>query len=391
MWTPRRTRWCLGASALLLPFLAHANWETNMTRGVTDISQSVFNLHMIIFWICVAIGVVVFGVMFWSVLHHRKSKGAKPAQFHESTMVEVLWTIIPFAILVAMAVPATSTLIKMYDTRDAAVDIKITGYQWKWQYEYLNEDISFVSNMSTNQDAIYNRDVKSEHYLLEVDEPMVIPTGTKVRFLVTSNDVIHSWWVPALAVKRDAIPGFINEAWTQTDEPGIYRGQCAELCGKDHGFMPVVVHALPPEEYAAWVKEKQEAAAREAELTGKEWTLAELSSRGEQIYNTNCAGCHQINGQGLPPTFPSMVGTPVVTGPVVDHAMVLINGRPGTAMASFKDLLSPVDIAAVITYQRNAWGNNMGDLITPKQIQTLIEGGTIEPSGKVAAVEIPAQ
>src|SRR5210317_988327 len=249
--------------ALTVPSAAYAEWGLNMPSGVTEISRSVFSLHMTIFWVCVAIAVVVFGVMFYSMFHHRKSRGAKAAHFHENTTVEVIWTVIPVAILVAMAVPSAATLIEMYDPSDAEIDVQVTGYQWKWKYDYLDEDISFFSNLATSRDAIYNAEQKGENYLLEVDNHLVVPVDTKIRFLLTANDVIHSWWVPDLAVKKDAIPGFINEAWTIIERPGIYRGQCTELCGKDHGYMPVVVEAVSKQDYAAWVaKTKAEASAK---------------------------------------------------------------------------------------------------------------------------------
>ncbi len=363
-----RHRLACAVAVSLCALPVNADWGVNMTRGVTEISQSVYDLHMIIFWICVVIGIVVFGIMFWSIINHRKSKGVKPAQFHESTAVEILWTLIPFAILIGMAIPATGTLIEMYDTSEAEIDIKVTGYQWKWQYEYLNEEIGFFSNMSTTQDEIYNRDEKGEHYLLEVDEPVVIPVGKKVRFLVTANDVIHSWWVPDLAVKRDAIPGFVNEAWTLANEPGIYRGQCAELCGKDHGFMPVVVKAVPEEEYQGWVLAKQEVARQEFELKNKEWTFEELMARGEKTYGTYCASCHQANGMGLPPAFPALKGSAYTSGPVADHIDIILKGVSGTAMQAFANQLNEVDVAAVVTYERNAWGDTDGEMVTPQDV-----------------------
>ncbi|MEQ8802235.1 MAG: cytochrome c oxidase subunit II, partial [Haliea sp.] len=231
--------------------------QVNMSPGATEVGQRIYDLHMLIFWICVIIGALVFAVMFYSIYYHRKSRGVTPATFHESTKVEIAWTVVPFLILIGMAVPATSTLLEIYDFDDAEMDILVTGYQWKWKYEYLNEDgenVAFFSNLRTPQSEIYNTESKGEHYLLEVDEPVVIPVDTKVRFLVTANDVIHSWWVPELAVKKDAIPGFINETWTKVTTEGIYRGQCAELCGKDHGFMPVVVNVVSKDEYADWME-----------------------------------------------------------------------------------------------------------------------------------------
>ena len=356
------------AGGLLFPVWSMADWTLNMTPGVTGTSNEIFSLHMTILWICVVIGIVVFGVMFWSILAHRKSEGHKPAHFHENTAVEVAWTLIPFVILVIMAIPATATLVDMYDTEESDIDIKVTGYQWKWRYDYINDDFGFFSNLATSRDEIYNRADKSEHYLLEVDNPLVIPVGKKVRFLVTANDVIHSWWVPAFGVKKDAIPGFINETWTRVDEPGIYRGQCTELCGKDHGFMPVVVKAVPQDEYDAWVLAQVEAAEKERELTQKDWTQEELVARGETVYNTACAACHQPDGSGAPPAFPALKGSPIVTEDLQAHLEVVVHGVSGTAMQAFGEQLSEVDLAAVITYERNAWGNNTGEMVTPKQV-----------------------
>jgi len=306
--------------------------------------------------------------MFWSMLMHRRSTGQKAAHFHESTTVEILWTIVPLVILVVMAVPATKTLIEIYDTSESGLDIQITGYQWKWHYKYLGQDVEFFSNLATPSSQINNQSPKTENYLLEVDEPLVIPTGTKVRFLVTAADVIHSWWVPALAVKKDAIPGFINESWTRIDEPGIYRGQCTELCGKDHGFMPVVVEVKSKEDFATWLAERKQAALAEKELTSKQWSKDELYARGEKAYQTNCTACHQATGEGLPPMFPALKGSKIATGPIADHLSIVLHGKPGTAMAAYGKQLSPVDIAAIITYERNAWGNAVGDMLTPQDV-----------------------
>lgn len=361
----------LGAGSLL-PLAAAADWQVNLEPGVTEISQAVFDLHMTIFWICVAIGVVVFGVMFWSIIHHRKSRGAKAHNFHESTVVEITWTIIPFFILIAMAVPATATLIKMYDKNGADLDIQVTGYQWKWRYQYLGEDIDFFSSLSTPKEQIQNQAEKGEHYLLEVDNPLVIPAGKKVRFLMTANDVIHSWWVPALAVKKDAIPGFINEAWTVVPEPGIYRGQCAELCGKDHGFMPIVVDVRSEADYQLWLAEMKQAKVQAADAATKDWTLAELMEKGEEVYNRACAACHQANGEGIPGVFPALKNSPmVVAADPAAHIDIVLNGKAGTAMQAFRDQLNAVELAAVITYERNAWGNTSGDLVSPAQISEL--------------------
>lgn len=348
---------------------AWADWQLNMNEGVTALSREIFDLHMLIFWICVSIGVVVFGVMFYSIFKHRKSKGAVAEHWHENTTVEVIWTVVPFVILISMAVPATATLIEMYDTSEADVDIQITGYQWKWRYQYLDEDIDFFSNLSTPRDEIANAAAKNPNYLLEVDNPLVIPAKKKVRFLITANDVIHSWWVPNFAVKKDAIPGFINESWVNVEEPGVYRGQCTELCGKEHGFMPIVVEVKSETDYAKWVADQKAMTLVMADEASKEFLIDDLIAKGEDVYNTACAGCHQPNGQGIPGAFPAITGSAIATGAIDAHIDIIVNGRAGTAMQAFKEQLSAVDIAAVVTYQRNALGNSVGDLVQPSAIQ----------------------
>ncbi|MCV6614462.1 MAG: cytochrome c oxidase subunit II [Cellvibrionaceae bacterium] len=363
-------RLCLGlfvASFAAQSFAAEVErWGLNMTEGVTSVSRNIHSLHMNILWWCVAIGVVVFGVMFYSMLVHRKSKGAKAANFHESTLLEVVWTIIPFIILGIMAVPATATLIEIYDSEEADIEVLITGYQWKWKYDYIGQELSFFSLLSTPKDEIYNRSEKNPNYLLEVDEPLVIPVDKKVRFLVTANDVIHSWWVPDLAVKKDAIPGYVNAAWTKVDKPGIYRGQCAELCGKDHGFMPIVVKAVEQQEYDAWLAERRAASAKLKALSEQTFSFDELYAQGQQVYEQLCAACHQANGEGVPPMFPAIKDSPVATGAMDKHLDMVINGSPSNpTMAAFGPQLSELDIAAVVTYQRNAFGNNMGDQLQP--------------------------
>ena len=340
--------------------------QVNMSQGATDVGRDIYSLHMLILGICTVIGIGVFGVMFYSIIYHRKSKGVTPATFHESTKVEIAWTVVPFLILISMAVPATSTLLDIYDYEDAEMDIMVTGYQWKWKYEYLNENgenVSFFSNLRTPQSEIYNTEDKGQHYLLEVDEPVVIPVDTKVRFLVTANDVIHSWWVPELAVKKDAIPGFINEAWTRASEPGIYRGQCAELCGKDHGFMPIVVNVVSKDEYNDWLGAKEAEAAEIKELMAQTFTIDELMERGKSVYDRACLACHGANGEGG--LGNAIAGSAVATGDLGKHLDIGINGVPGTAMQAFGGQMNDVDMAAVITYQRNAFGNNMGDMIQP--------------------------
>jgi cytochrome c oxidase subunit 2 len=345
----------------------------NMPVGVTPISTEVYGLHMQMFWWCVGIGVVVFGVMFYSMIVHRKSNGAKAANFHDSTTLEILWTVIPLVILVVMAFPATSTLIKLYDTSESDVDVVITGYQWYWKYEYLGEEVSFFSRLSTPQEQIRNQATKGEHYLREVDEPLVIPVNKKIRFLVTSNDVIHAWWVPDLAVKRDAIPGYVNESWAKVNKPGVYRGVCAELCGKDHGFMPIVVKAVPEEEYTVWLADRREQAEKIKALTGKRFTLDELMVQGKQVYTKACVACHGVNGEGG--VGRAIAGSPIATGDIAAHLDIVVNGsKVNLAMAAYKDTLSEVDTAAVLTYQRNAFGNNTGDVVQPIDVLNFKQG-----------------
>ncbi|KGY13097.1 cytochrome B559 subunit alpha [Vibrio tubiashii] len=359
----------------LVCFTASVNADEsdyNMTQGVTNISEQVYELHMLIFYICCAIAVVVFGVMFYSMYHHRKSKGVVAAHFHESTKVEVIWTVIPIIILVLMAIPATKTLVAMEDTSQADLTVKITGSQWKWHYSYFGEDVEFFSLLATSQKEIDGIEEKGAHYLLEVDNPLVLPINRKVRFLLTADDVIHSWWVPDFAVKKDTIPGFINEAWTRIDKPGVYRGQCAELCGRAHGFMPIVVHAMEEEEYDQWLRDKKaeiEQAKQEAaaSLTAS-LSLDELIAIGKKVYLDRCAVCHQVTGAGIPGAFPAITGSNVATGDVSQHIDVVVNGRAGTAMQAFSNQLSDKEIAAVVTYQRNGLGNSVGDLVQASDV-----------------------
>ncbi len=356
---------------LLMAGAASAD-ELNMPVGVTDISRQVYDLHMTIFMICVIIGVGVFGVMFWSIIHHRRAAGHEAAQFHESTRLEIAWTIVPTLILIAMAVPATQVLIAMYDTGGEDMTVEVRGYQWKWQYKYLDDDFnntfSFFSNLSTSQDEINNVSAKGEHYLLEVDNPLRIPANRKVRFLITAEDVIHAWWVPDFGIKRDAVPGMLNELWTIVPEPGVYRGQCTELCGKDHGFMPVVVEVLPEAEFDAWYATEVENEAVRKENLSKTFTHEELMAEGEQVYNTFCVACHQANGQGVPPVFPSLVGSGIVTGPKEDHIKLLINGVTGTAMQAFGKQLDAAQLAAVVHYKRHSWGHDTDDITQPRDV-----------------------
>jgi cytochrome c oxidase subunit 2 len=384
----------LAASALST--LASADYHVDILPPVTPISHEIYDLHFGILWVCVAIFFIVFGAMFWSVFKHRKAAGAKAAQFHENTTIEIIWTIVPFVILIGMAYPATKTILDMKDASNADISVKITAYQWKWEYDYLQDGVRFFANLSTPRDQIeeYHKAgaKKNENYLLEVDNAMVVPVGKKVRLLITSNDVIHGWYVPQLGVNQYGIPGFIKDAWITVEKPGIYRGQCSQICGKEHAFMPIVVDARSPEAYAAWVKEMKakmppppaapEPAAQQApagaaapgaapaaaEDPNKKWTLDELKKRGEQVYAANCSACHQPTGKGMPPAFPPLDGDKVVNGPKAQQIAVELKGKPGTAMAPFAHL-SDTDLAAVITYTRNSWGNKTGEAIQPAEIK----------------------
>ncbi len=361
-------RLILGVSMGLVSGLAFAEYGLNFPKPVTSVGHRILELHNLILAICVAIFVIVFGAMFYSVFAHRKSRGYQAATFSHNNKLEVVWTAIPFLILVGMAIPSTATLIEMDDVSKSDLTVKITGYQWKWKYEYPDQDISFFSNLATPREQIDNKEKKGEHYLLEVDNPMVLPVGKKVRFVVTANDVIHAWWVPQMGVKKDAIPGFVNEMWARIDEPGTYRGQCAELCGKDHGFMPIVVQAVSPEEFDKWASLQKSKAAAAAADVGKTFTKDELLARGKQVYGSICAACHGPNGEGVGP-FPKIAGSKVATGPLPGHLNIVLKGKPGTAMQAFGQQLNDADLAAVITFQRNSFGNSAGDVVQPAQVK----------------------
>jgi len=365
-----RTAVSVVSTGLFAPGIALAD-RVNLQAPVTQVASEIYNMHTLMLIICLVIFIAVFGVMFWSVFHHRKSKGAVAAHFHENTTVEIAWTVVPVLILLGMAYPATKTVIAMKDTSNADITVKATGYQWKWGYDYIKgegEGIRLISNMSTPQDQIHGVAAKGDHYLLEVDEPLVVPVGKKIRILTTANDVIHAWWVPAFGVKQDAIPGFIRDTWFRADQEGVFRGNCAELCGKDHGFMPIEVHVVSAEKYTAWVNEHLSAASAGAEDANREWSLAELVDKGSQVFAANCAACHQPDGKGVPPAFPPLDGAAIVQGPPADQIATVLHGRPGTAMAAWDKVLSDTDLAAVITYTRNAWSNKTGEAIQPAQI-----------------------
>ena len=344
----------------------------DMRAGVTDMSRRILALHHLSLWICVVMGVLVFGVMFYSMYAHRRSKHPKPADFHESFLVECLWTAIPVLILVGLAIPATSTLIDIEDNSDADLTVLITGSQWKWHYQYLEADLGYYSNMSTPQEQIDNFETKGRYYLLEVDNALVLPTNKKVRFLTTSDDVIHSWWVPDFAVKQDAIPGYINEAWARIDTPGLYRGQCSELCGKDHAYMPIVVEVLPEPEFDQWIEDQRlaiELASGQAVADrARTWTMAELMDIGQQVFLDHCATCHEADGSGQGSTYPALAGGEIPTGPLDAHINRVMNGSADTEMQSWAPQLSDLELASVITYERNAFGNATADIVQPLTI-----------------------
>jgi len=358
---------------MLSPNILNAAWGLNMTQGVTPISQDVYNMHMTSLYVVTVIGILVFSVMFWSIFHHRKSKGIKPAKFSHSTTVEIVWTLIPFAIIVALAIPATKLLARMDDTSKSEVTIKATGYQWKWKYDYIDEDITIYSNLAADSvDASQKNsgiDPKTaDNYLRNTDTALVLPVGKKIRIMTTASDVIHAWWVPDLGWKRDAIPGFINDNWTVINKEGVYRGQCAEICGKGHGYMPIVVKAVPEKEYTAWVQETKLALKSKKESGDKELSMDELKSKGETVYKANCLACHQANGQGIKGVFPALDGSPIATvkSRITEHIRQVIYGKNN--MPAFGEQLSDTDIAAVVTYERNTWGNKTGDIIQPKDV-----------------------
>ncbi|MDD2947230.1 MAG: cytochrome c oxidase subunit II [Rugosibacter sp.] len=363
-----------GVALSLLASIANAAYQVNFQEPATKLAHTVYDLHMMMMYICGVIFVGVFGVMFYSIIKHRKAPGRVAATFHENTTVEILWTVIPTIILLVMVWPVTKALISMRDSTGADITIKATGYQWKWGYDYIKgegEGIKFMSVLSTPRDQIEGKAPKGEHYLLEVDNHLVVPVGKKIRILTTAEDVIHAWYMPAFAVKQDAVPGFIRDTSFRAEREGTFRGQCAELCGKDHGFMPIVVDVVSEEKYATWVAEQKTKMAALAEDPSKVWTMAELMARGEVVYTQACAACHQANGKGLPPAFPALDGSKVATGPKEGHLNIVLNGKPGSAMAAFGKQLSDSEIAAVVTYQRNAWGNKVGDLIQPGEVKVL--------------------
>lgn len=360
-------------------------WQLNMYKGVTPISKDMYDLHMIGMIVCTVIGILVFGVMIYSLIHHRKSKGYQPATFHDNPRLEIVWSVIPFLILVGLAVPATKILMRMDDTRDSTLTIKVTGSQWKWQYQYLDQGISFFSNLSTPYSQIRNKEKKGQWYLLEVDKPLVLPVNQKIRFLVTSSDVVHSWWVPELGIKRDAMPGFMYEAWAEIEKPGVYRGQCTELCGVNHGFMPIVVNAVSTDDFNKWVGEQTKVAEQYAVTDNSRDAHNKLSQKalmtlGKAKYQQVCMACHKADGRGDPPMYSALKGSSISVGkPISRHIGLVLHGVPGSAMQAYMDQLNDVEIAAIVTYERNAWGNNTGDVVQPEDVAKVRHGDNYTP------------
>ena len=342
--------------------------EINLQPPVTKIAEELYHLHTFMLILCTVIFVAVFGVMFYSMFAHRKSKGHKAAHFHESTTVEIIWTIVPFIIVVLMALPATKTVVAMKDTSNADLTVKVTGYQWKWGYDYVKgpgEGISFLSTLTTPRAETDGRQPITDTYLQEVDNPLVVPVNKKVRIITTANDVVHSWYVPAFGVKQDAIPGFVRDTWFKAEKTGTYRGFCTELCGKEHAFMPVVVQVLSDDDYAKWVDDQKKKMAAGADDPNKTYTLAELTERGGKVYAANCAVCHQPTGKGAG-QFPALDGSKIANGPIAQHVSIVLKGK--NAMPSWAPTLNDVEIASVITFERNSWGNHTGDVLQPKQV-----------------------
>ena len=351
-----------------ISFEAHAEFALNLPAPASDLAQEIYDLHTMILWIILAIFVVVFVPMVIALVRHRKSVGHVAARFHDNLKLETVWTIIPGLILIGMAWPTTKLIASMKDTGKSELTIKVTGHQWKWEYEYLGDDIRFISNTSTPKEQIDGAQAKGEHYLLEVDRPLVVPAGKKIRLVMTASDVIHSWWVPAFGVKQDAIPGFIRDTWFKVDQPGTYRGQCAELCGVNHGFMPVVVDVVSPEKFEIWRQAQKAQVAAAATNADKTYDMAELKEIGEKVYTANCMACHQPTGMGIPGAFPALAGSKIATGDKAGHIDIVLNGKPPTPMAAFGKQLSDLDLAAVITYERNSWSNTTGDVVQPADI-----------------------
>ena len=339
----------------------------NLPPPASHLAQDIYELHDFMLIICGAIFILVFGVMFYSIWKHRKSKGAVASNWHENTTVEIVWTVIPFIIIILMALPATRTVVAMKDTSNADLTVKATGYQWQWGYDYIRgegEGIGFLSRLATPRAQIEGNEAKTGNYLSEVTEPLVVPVNRKIRVITTANDVIHSWGVPALGVKQDAIPGFTRDTWFRAEQTGTFYGRCYELCGKDHAFMPIAVQVVSAEDYTKWVASRKQAMAALADDPAKAWTQPELVARGEKVYQANCQVCHQPTGLGTPPAFPPLAGSKVVAN-TPELLQILLNGR--NAMPAWKGL-SDVELGAVATHVKNSFGNK-GGVVQPTEFR----------------------
>jgi len=374
-----RTALALGASVLSQAAFAvnslpggPAVRQLDMHPAVTKIAEQQHALHYFMLVVCVVIFVAVFGVMFYSIFKHRKSVGHKPANFHESVTVEVAWTVVPFIIVIIMGAMATRTVVAQKDTTNADLTIKATGYQWKWGYDYLKgegEGINFLSTLDLNHRLMSDsgKPAPTDDYLLKVDNPLVVPVDRKVRIITTANDVIHSWMVPAFGVKQDAIPGFVRDTWFRAEKTGDFYGQCVELCGKEHAYMPIHVKVLSQADYAKWVETKKKEMAAKADDPNKEWKLEELLARGEKVYSANCAACHQASGKGGGAIKALDGAALVLDADKTKQIKVLLNGQNNGAMPSWKQL-SDTEIAAVITFTKNNWSNKTGQLVQPAEV-----------------------
>jgi cytochrome c oxidase subunit 2 len=367
------------------PACAKSIWD--FQEPVTPVAHESITASVDFLRIIMVIYVVVFAIFAYSIFKHRKSSGAQPGTFTgPGTKWQWALAISPFLLLIYidyiwMGIPAFHAIVKMEDTRTAAeMVVKVTASQWKWQYEYPEEGIKFISASATTQDQIHNKKTKGEHYLLEVDNPLILPVNKKVRILLTSTDVIHSWWVPSFGVKRDAVPGYLREMWVNIEKPGTYRGQCAQLCGDGHSFMPIVVEAVAEPQFKEWVAKKKTEGSAASAAADKVWSKEELMAKGDEIYNRVCITCHQAGGMGVPGAFPALAGSKIVNGPFLDkdgrlikdgHLDRVMNGKPDTAMQAFKNSLSDAEIAAIVTYERNSFGNRMGDMVQPSQVKAL--------------------
>ncbi len=347
---------------------AIAEMKLNLPEPVSPLTKEVFDLHMMTTWVAFIIMVIVIAIVGYSIVKFRKSTGYEAdQQFHKGWFGTWSWILVPVIVLgidLTIAGKAKSTFASVEDKTPADMTIKVIGSQWKWTYEYMEDDIKIISNLVDEETA-------GDGYLRMVDNPLVLPTNKRIRFLLTASDVLHTWWVPAIAVKKDSIPGYINETWTIIEKEGVYEGQCAENCGTGHAYMPIQVVAMAGDEFNTWMTEKKQAkqlAMAEA-ASDKTWSKDELVAKGLEVYSTYCAACHQPTGEGIPPAFPALKGSAIAKGAVADHLDIVLNGKAGTAMSAWKDQLDDLQIAAVVTYERNAWGNDVGDSLQPSQVK----------------------